>query len=84
MSEQTVNREDIQSLDLETAMARLDGVVGKLSGENVKLEDALALYEEGVALVRQCNTKLDSAQRKISILRMTPDGEVAEEPFDAE
>ncbi|MBO7310220.1 MAG: exodeoxyribonuclease VII small subunit [Clostridia bacterium] len=71
----------IESYDLETAMKRLDEVVEGLSRENVSLEDSLRLYEEGVALVRLCNTRLDSVERKINALRMTADGEVIQEPF---
>lgn len=73
---------EIEKYDLETAMRRLDEVVESLSRDNVKLEDSLSLYEEGVALVRYCNAKLESVERKINILRTASDGEVTEEPFD--
>ena len=75
---------DIEKYDLETAMTRLDNVVDALSKEGASLEEALALYEEGVALVRHCNAKLEAVERKINVLKMTADGEVTEEPFDAD
>ena len=71
-------------MDLESAMKRLDQVVNELSEQNVKLERSLALYEEGVALVRYCSSKLESVERKIEALRMTEDGEIVKVPFDAE
>ena len=74
----------IEEYDLETAMKRLDEITEGLSKENVSLEDSLALYEEGVALVKHCNRKLESVERKINVLRMTADGEVSEQPFDTE
>lgn len=74
----------INNMDLESAMKRLDQVVNELSEQNVKLERSLALYEEGVALVRYCNSKLESVERKIEALRMTEDGEIVKVPFDAE
>ncbi|MBE6706389.1 MAG: exodeoxyribonuclease VII small subunit [Ruminococcaceae bacterium] len=80
MSGKTKN---IEKYDLEAAMKRLDEVVALMSRENVSLEESLALYEEGVALVRHCNEKLDVAQRKINELKMTDDGEIVAEPFDA-
>ena len=80
MSEKTKN---IEKYDLETAMKRLEEVVSLMSRENVSLEESLALYEEGVALVRLCNSKLETAQRKISELKMTVDGEIVVKPFDA-
>ena len=77
------NIKNIKKYALETAMKRLDEVVALMSRENVSLEDSLSLYEEGVALVRHCNSKLEVAQRKINELKMTEDGEIVAEPFDA-
>ena len=75
--------QDKKPIELEAGMKRLDEVVQKLSGEGISLEESLALYEEGVALVRECNARLESAERKINILRMSDDGEITEEPFEA-
>lgn len=75
--------QDKKPIELEEGMKRLDEVVQKLSGEGISLEESLALYEEGVALVRECNARLESAERKINILRMSDDGEITEEPFEA-
>ena len=77
----TEKSKNIEKYDLESAMKRLDEVVARLSAENVSIEDSLSLYEEGVALVRLCNARLESVERKISLLRTTPDGEVVQEPF---
>ena len=71
-----------KTVELEVAMKRLDEVVAKLSGEGVELEEALALYEEGVSLVRTCNERLENARRKINKIRLTDDGEITEETFD--
>ncbi len=75
--------QDKKPIELEEGMKRLDEVVQRLSGEGISLEESLALYEEGVALVRECNARLESAERKISILRLNDDGEITEEPFEA-
>lgn len=74
--------ENIKNTDLESAMARLESVVEKISAEGVSLEEALTLYEEGIALVKQCNATLDNAQRKINALKLGKDGELLEVPFD--
>lgn len=74
---------NIKNVDLESAMARLDEVVEKISAEGVSLEEALTLYEEGIFLVKECNSTLDNAQRKINALRLGKDGELCEAPFDA-
>ena len=71
-------------IDFEAAMERLDKITEELSKEGVSLEGALALYEEGVGLVRACNKKLDETDRKIKILQLSGDGELVEKDFIAE
>lgn len=73
----------IEAYSLEEAMKRLEAVVSEMSADGLSLEKALSLYEEGVALVRICNTELETAERKINMLKMSADGEVSEAPFDA-
>lgn len=68
-------------MKLEEAMRRLDEVVALLDRENVDLEESLRLYEEGVRLVAICSARLNDAERKISLLRVSADGELVEEPF---
>ncbi|MBQ1975984.1 MAG: exodeoxyribonuclease VII small subunit, partial [Clostridia bacterium] len=39
---------------------------------------SLSLYEEGVALVRLCNARLDNAEQRVKIISFTENGEVIE------
>ena len=71
-------------MDFESAVQRLEEITSSLEKENLSLEEALKRYEEGVRLVRICNEKLEDAERRIRILKMTPDGETVEEDFSAE
>lgn len=71
-------------IDFESAMERLDKITEELSKEGVSLEDALALYEEGVGLVRACSKKLEQTDRRIKILQLSGDGELVERDFAAE
>ncbi len=71
-------------MDFEASVKRLEEITSRLEKENVSLEEALKLYEEGVGLVRTCNEHLENAEQRIRILKMTPDGEVREEDFSAE
>ena len=60
--------------NFETALARLSEIVRMLESGQAPLEESLALYEEGVGLVRLCNEKLDGAEKKIkALLVVTPD-----------
>lgn len=71
-----------KAIDFEAAMKRLDKITEELSREGVSLEDALALYEEGVGLVRECNKKLEDTERKIKILQLSASGELSEKDFE--
>ena len=76
-------KEDIKSGDFnfEEKMKSLEGITAELSKENINLDDALKLYEQGVKLVRECNEKLTAAERKIKILRTDSYGVISEEDF---
>lgn len=71
-----------KNVDFEAAMQRLDKITEELSREGVALEDALALYEEGVALVRACNKRLEETERRIKVLQLSATGELTEEDLD--
>ena len=72
---------DHKEMKLEEAMKRLDEILASLNEENVELEEAMKLYEEGVRTVALCQKKLTEAERKISLLKITAEGELVEEPF---
>lgn len=58
----------INSISFEEAMARLEEIVKYLEGGNAPLDKSLELFEEGVTLVKLCNSKLDSAEQKVRFL----------------
>lgn len=77
-----MNKEQIENLTFEAALSRLEETVRLLESGNVPLDDSLALFEEGIALVRFCNNKLDSAEQKVVRLKTLNDGSVTEEPMN--
>ena len=70
-----------KDINFETALDRLEKITEELSREGITLEESLALYEEGVALARVCNKKLDDTERKIKILQISEYGEIEEKDF---
>ena len=67
-----------ENMTFEAAMARLEEIVRLLESGNAPLDVSLSLYEEGVALVRLCNTRLDNAEQRVKILSFSETGEVQE------
>jgi exodeoxyribonuclease VII small subunit len=57
---------------LERALERLEEITALLDAGEIELSEALALYEEGVRLIRVADAVLGSAEERIQRLR--PDG----------
>ncbi len=66
--------------DFEQSLAELEALVAKLEQGDVPLEDALKTFERGVALTRQCQTALRTAQQKVEVL-LARNGEETIESF---
>jgi exodeoxyribonuclease VII small subunit len=75
---------ELKVKDFESALKALEKIVVKLEGGDLTLDQALALFEEGVQISRFCNGKLEEAERKVEILIKSADGSVSEAPFPAE
>ena len=71
-----------KEVKFETALARLEEIVGKLEDGDLALEESLRLFEEGVRLSRTCDQKLQAAERRIEILLKDEEGKIAALPFE--
>lgn len=60
------------NMSFEEAFAALEKITEKLSGNDVPLDEAIKLYEEGMKLSRYCADLLEKAKQKIETLK---DGE---------
>ena len=69
-------------LSFEDSMKRLEEIVRHLEAGDLPLEESLALFEEGTALIRSCSAVLDQAEQKVVLLRAGKDGCIEEEPFE--
>lgn len=58
----------------ESALARLEEIVGLLEKGELPLEESLKLFEEGVGLARYCTDRLDDAEKRIHVLMSTESG----------
>jgi exodeoxyribonuclease VII small subunit len=54
--------------DFEKSLSELEALVAKLEQGDVPLEEALKTFERGVALTRQCQSALRTAQQKVEVL----------------
>ena len=62
-------------MKFEERLGDLEAIVEKLEAAELPLEEALALFEKGIALVRQLATQLDEVERKLEVLTRNAAGE---------
>ncbi len=54
-----------ETLNFEAALARLEEIVRKLEADDIELDAALVLFEEGVARLRAARERLAAAELKV-------------------
>jgi exodeoxyribonuclease VII small subunit len=71
------------ALPFEAIKKRLGEIVEKLEDGDLPLEESLRLFEEGVALSRAAQEKLDGAEKRIEVLlKVDADGNAKTAPFE--
>lgn len=70
--------------DFEKAFQQLETIVKRLESEELPLDEALQLFEEGIRLSRLCNQKLEEVEKKIELILADAKGQPRIEPFEEE
>jgi exodeoxyribonuclease VII small subunit len=65
----------------EKALTDLEHIVGRLESADLTLDEALALFEEGIRLSRFCSEKLSEAEKKVALLVSDADGQPSLQPL---
>ena len=66
----------------ESSIKELERIVEQLEAGDIPLERSLELFEQGVRISRECQRRLDEAERKVEILLKAGDGAVTREKFE--
>jgi exodeoxyribonuclease VII small subunit len=74
----------IKKDSLEGSLTRLEEIVDSLERGDVALDDAVALYEEGIALAKASAERLKAAELKIKKLSKDIDGKFEVTELDEE
>ncbi len=57
-----------ENFSFEHSLSELEKIVSQLEKENCTLDEAIELFEQGVALTKSCNEHLNNAKIKIETL----------------
>lgn len=64
----TNSKQSVKTVDFEQSLSKLNQIVEKMENGQLTLEAALAHFEEGITLIKQCQTALTQAEQKIQVL----------------
>jgi exodeoxyribonuclease VII small subunit len=66
----------------ESALQRLEQIVGEMEGDRLPLEELLGRYEEGTRLVKVCQERIGSAEKRIELIAKNASGAADLGEFD--
>lgn len=69
------------TLTFEQAMERIQSTIEAMENDSLPLEKMIEKYEEGIKLIRFCESKLTMAEKKIHIITQKAQGQTDESHF---
>ncbi|HID55171.1 TPA: exodeoxyribonuclease VII small subunit [Candidatus Poribacteria bacterium] len=70
-----------EEIKFEDALKRLEEIVEMLESDELPLDKALELFEEGIKMSRLCSSILERAEMRIEKLITEEDGTIRTAPF---
>ena len=61
-------------MSFESSLARLEAIVAELESDELALDRALTLFEEGVERLREASAELTRAEQSVKLLAERADG----------
>jgi exodeoxyribonuclease VII small subunit len=71
-----------QPKSFEASLEALEAIVNQLEGGDLPLEKSLELFEDGIRLSRQCQERLNQAERRIEVLLRDSQGRPVVSAFE--
>lgn len=53
---------------LEDSFEELETIINKLNDESVSLEESFKLYQQGMKIVKKCNTSIDKVEKELIVI----------------
>jgi len=69
--------------NFEELLDKLEEITSKLEKEQLSLDDSVKLFEEGMKISKECNSKLEDAEKRITVL-IEENNNLKEEDFTTE
>ena len=72
------------SPQFEQSLQKLEALVKNLESGALPLEEALGAFQEGVGLVKSCQTLLSQAEQKVEVLIKASGDAIETKPFQSD
>lgn len=79
-----MKKTEAQGKNFEASLAALEKIVRELERGDLPLEKSLELFEQGVKLSRDCQERLNQAERRVEVLLRDTEGRPVLSAFDDE
>lgn len=66
----------------EDAVKKIEDIIKEMENGRLPLEQSFQRFEEGIKLVKLCNTKLDNYEKKITLVIEGKDGKLIEKDVE--
>ncbi len=67
--------------NFEELMVELEDITNKLESDKLTLDESVKLFEQGMKISKDCNEKLETAEKKITMLINAESSNMQEEDF---
>ena len=67
----------------EESIEELERIVDALEKDDLNLDDSISKFEQGMKIAKDCNKKLEEAEKRITIL-LNENGNIKEDDFTSE
>ena len=61
-------RQETEDLTLEQIFEQLENVLSTLESRDITLEDSFSTYAKGMELLKKCNEKIDTVEKKMQLI----------------
>lgn len=57
-----------KKITIEESFASLDAIIEELQNGDLTLEESFQKYEEGMKVIKNCNTAIDKVEKKLEVI----------------
>ena len=57
-----------KKITIEESFVSLDAIIEELQNGDLTLEESFQKYEEGMKLIKNCNTAIDKVEKKLEVI----------------